>query len=62
MDLFIQYALGAAHYVTTRLTELYRELKTRRFSTVIECRYDPEDPRKVISTERVIPLYRHEGS
>lgn len=57
-----QGTLGAAHYVTTNLSELYRELKARRFSTVIECRYDPGDPRKVVSTERVTPLYRHEGS
>jgi len=57
-----QGTLGAAHYVTTNLGELYRELKARRFSTVIECRYDPGDPRKVVSTERVTPLYRHEGS
>ncbi len=57
-----QGTLGAAHYVTTNLSELYRELKARRFSTVIECRYDPSDPRTVVSTERVTPLYRHEGS
>lgn len=57
-----QGTLGASHYVTTNLAELYRDLKSRRFSTVIECRYDPTDPRKVNSTERVTPLYRHEGS
>jgi len=57
-----QGTLGASHYVTTNLPDLYKELKTRRFSTVIECRYDPSDPRKVTSAERVTPLYRHEGT
>lgn len=57
-----QGTLGAAHFVTTNLTELYRELKSRRFSTVIECRYEPSNPRKVISTERVTPVYRHEAT
>jgi predicted XRE-type DNA-binding protein len=57
-----QGTLGASHYVTTNLPDLYKELKTRRFSTVIECRYDPGDPRKVTSAERVTPLYRHEGT
>lgn len=57
-----QGTLGAAHYVTTNLVELYKELKTRRFSVVIECVYDPKDPRKVLSTERVTPLYRHEAN
>lgn len=56
-----QGTLGAAHFVTTNLGELYKELKTRRFSTIIECRYDPKDQRKVLSTENVTPLYRHEG-
>jgi hypothetical protein len=57
-----QGTLGAAHYVTTNLGELYKELKTRRFSTIIECKFDSRDPRKVSSTERVTPLYRHEAS
>jgi hypothetical protein len=54
--------LGAAHYVTTNLAELYKELKTRRFSMVIQCTYDPSDPKKVLSSERVTPLYRHEAN
>jgi len=57
-----QGTLGAAHHVAEHLADLYRELKTRRFSTVIECHYDPKDQRKVLSTERVTPLYRHEGT
>jgi hypothetical protein len=57
-----QGTLGAAHYVATNLGELYKDLKSRRFSTVVLCRYDPKDPRKVVSTERVSPLYRHDGA
>lgn len=57
-----QGTLGAAHYVATNLGELYKDLKNRRFSTVVLCRYDPKDPRKVVSTERVAPLYRHDGA
>jgi predicted transcriptional regulator len=54
--------LGAACYVVDNLPALYRELKTRRFSTVIECQFDPDNPLKMTSVERVTPLYRHEGS
>jgi hypothetical protein len=57
-----QGTLGAAHYVATNLGELYKDLKSRRFSTVVLCRYDSKDPRKVVSTERVAPLYRHDGA
>lgn len=56
-----QGTLGAAHFVTTNLSDLYKEVKTRRFSAIIECKFDPKEQRKVISTERVTPLYRHEG-
>jgi hypothetical protein len=57
-----QGTLGAAHYVANNLPELYKDLKNRRFSTVILCHYDTADPRKVISTERVTPLYRPDGA
>jgi DNA-binding phage protein len=52
-----QGTLGAAHYVAANLADLYRELKTRRFSTIIECTFDESDPRKILSAERVTPLY-----
>ncbi|MEV6527713.1 helix-turn-helix transcriptional regulator [Longispora sp. NPDC051575] len=57
-----QGTLGAAHWVADNITELYRELKARRFSTVISCRFDPKDKRKILATERVTPLYKHEGN
>lgn len=53
--------LGAARYVVDNLPELWRELKSRRFSVLVACRYDP-DTRKITSTEPLTPLHRHEGS
>jgi hypothetical protein len=52
---------GAAHYIDNNLAELYRETKTRRFSTIVSCEFDPET-RRVTSSSRVCPLYRHDGS
>ncbi|SBW21053.1 hypothetical protein FDG2_1877 [Candidatus Protofrankia californiensis] len=51
---------GAAHYVENNLPELFRETRTRRFSTLIACRFDP-DSHQIISSERIAPIYRHEG-
>ncbi|GAB2626311.1 hypothetical protein GCM10027087_81310 [Paractinoplanes abujensis] len=56
-----QGTLGTARYVADNLPELHRELKTRRFSTVILCRYSENDRLQITSTERVTPLFRHEG-
>ena len=53
--------LGAAHYIADNLTELHRELKTRRFSVLISCQFDPADRKKIVSTDRLTPLYRHDG-
>jgi hypothetical protein len=44
-------------YLEGHLEELYGEVRTGRFSTIIGCRYDP-DSRQVLSSERVTPLYR----
>ena len=54
--------LGAATFVADNIADLHRELKTRRFSVLISCRFDPKDRRKILATERLTPLYRHEGS
>jgi predicted XRE-type DNA-binding protein len=54
--------LGAATYVADNLAELYRELKARRFSAVIKCGFEPGNQLNIVSTERVTPLYRHEGT
>lgn len=55
-----QGTLGAAHYLAEHLSELYREIKTKRFSLVVECHFDPAEKQKILSVERVSPLYRHE--
>jgi hypothetical protein len=54
--------LGAAQYIADNLAELHRELKTRRFSVLISCQFDPADRKKIVSTDRLTPLYRHDGS
>jgi len=54
--------LGAAHFVADNITDLYREVKTRRFSVLISCRYDSRDRKKILATDRLTPVYRHEGT
>nr|WP_254594724.1 sigma factor-like helix-turn-helix DNA-binding protein [Streptomyces sp. 8P21H-1] len=53
-------ANGVVHFLENNLAELYREVRTRRFSTLISCRYDPTTL-EVLESRRVTPLYRHEG-
>ena len=48
-------------YGPNRPYVLYRELKTRRFSVLISCQFDPADRKKILSTARLTPLYRHDG-
>jgi hypothetical protein len=48
---------GAAHYLEGHLEELYGEVRTGRFSTIVACKFDP-GTRQVTSSERVTPLYR----
>ncbi len=48
--------LGAAHHLTNNVDELYQEVKNRRWSALIACRYHP-DTRVIESTERVTPVY-----
>lgn len=48
---------GVVAYLEDNLEELYREVKTRRFSTLIRAVYDPAS-QTVTSTERVSPIYR----
>ncbi|MGI5427928.1 sigma factor-like helix-turn-helix DNA-binding protein [Streptomyces sp. CA-179760] len=53
-------ANGVVHYLENNLAELYREVRTKRFSTLIACRYNPETL-EVLESRRVTPLYRHES-
>jgi hypothetical protein len=54
-------APGVIHYLERNLAEVYREVKTKRFSTLIRCEFDPET-HEITSSERVTPFYRHEGN
>jgi hypothetical protein len=51
---------GVVHYLRQHLPDLYRELRTRRFSTLIRCDFDP-DSRAVLRSERLTPIYRPDG-
>lgn len=53
-------AAGVVHYLGNELATLYREVRNRRFSTLIQCSYDPET-HTIISSERITPVYKHEG-
>ncbi|MFJ8350493.1 sigma factor-like helix-turn-helix DNA-binding protein [Streptomyces sp. NPDC094153] len=53
-------ANGVVHFLEHNLAELYREVRTKRFSTLISCRYNPETL-EILESRRVTPLYRHEG-
>lgn len=53
--------LAAAHFVADNIVELHRDLKNRRFSTVIACEYDPKDRKKILSTKPLTPIYRPES-
>lgn len=53
-------ANGVVHFLEHNLAELYREVRTTRFSTLISCRYNP-DTLEVTGSRRVTPLYRHEA-
>lgn len=48
--------LGAAHFLADHTEKFYSEVKNRRWSTLIECLYDP-DTRKITSTSHLTPIY-----
>ncbi|MFF9575178.1 sigma factor-like helix-turn-helix DNA-binding protein [Streptomyces rubiginosohelvolus] len=52
-------ANGVVHFLENNLAELYRTVRTRRFSTLISCKYNPKTL-EVLESERVTPLYQHE--
>jgi hypothetical protein len=47
---------GVVHWLQSHLGHVYREVRQRRFSTVISCRLDPTT-RAVIQSDRVSPVY-----
>jgi hypothetical protein len=54
--------LGAAVYVVDNLVELYKELKSRRFSTIVKCSFEAGNQLNILTAERVTPLYRPEAA
>ncbi len=52
---------GVIRYLGRELPELYRQVGTYRFSTVIACVFDLVT-RSILSSRRVTPLYLHEGA
>jgi predicted transcriptional regulator len=59
-----QGSLGAAKYVADNLLTLYREMRTRRFSTIVSCAYDPDAKTHpdVANMRLETPCYRHDAS
>lgn len=51
---------GVVHYLHQQMAELYREVRTKRFSTLVGCQFD-RDSLEVLTSERLTPLYRPEG-
>lgn len=49
---------GVIHYLDQHLAEVYREVKTKRFSALIQCEFDA-DSRRVSSCNLLTPLYVH---
>ncbi|WP_234336391.1 sigma-70 family RNA polymerase sigma factor [Streptomyces sp. NRRL S-920] len=52
---------GVVHWLNKELANVHRELKARRFSTLISSRFDPETL-EIVASERITPFYRPEGA
>jgi len=52
-------ALGVVHYLEHHLADLYSEVKTKRFSTLISCDFDPTTL-KIAASDLLTPIYRPE--
>lgn len=52
--------LGATQFLEDHLEELYREVKTKRFSLLVACKYDTRS-RTIKSVDAATPVYRPEG-
>lgn len=52
---------GVVHWLNNELANVHRELKARRFSTLISSRFDPETL-EIVESERITPFYRPEGA
>ncbi len=54
-------AAGVIHFLEGHMKDAYKQVRNRRFSTLIHCRFDPAS-NKVIESERVTPYYRPEAA
>lgn len=52
---------GVVRYLDQHLTEVYRDVRTKRFSALFGCEFDPET-RKVLSSSLLTDLYIHGAS
>jgi hypothetical protein len=52
---------GVIHYLTRELADLYEQVGTRRFSTLIASEFDPAT-RTITSSRRITHLYLHEDA
>ncbi|OEJ22656.1 hypothetical protein BGK67_33915 [Streptomyces subrutilus] len=52
---------GVVHWLNQQLATVHRELKARRFSTLISSRFDPETL-ETVASEQITPFYRPEGA
>ncbi|WP_432095668.1 sigma-70 family RNA polymerase sigma factor [Streptomyces sp. bgisy100] len=52
---------GVVHWLTKELANVHRELKARRFSTLISSQFNPETL-EITESERITPFYRPEGA
>ncbi|MER6503940.1 sigma-70 family RNA polymerase sigma factor [Streptomyces sp. NPDC001455] len=52
---------GVVHWLDKELANVHRELKAKRFSTLISSRFDPETL-EIVESERLTPFYRPEGA
>ncbi|WP_435059535.1 sigma-70 family RNA polymerase sigma factor [Streptomyces sp. bgisy060] len=52
---------GVVHWLSKELADVHRELKAKRFSTLISSTYDPTTL-EITSSQRLTPFYRPEGA
>ncbi|MGW3200083.1 sigma-70 family RNA polymerase sigma factor [Streptomyces sp. NPDC001118] len=52
---------GVVHWLNHELANVHRELKAKRFSTLISSTFDP-DTLEITSSKRITPFYRPEGA
>ncbi|MBJ6613957.1 sigma-70 family RNA polymerase sigma factor [Streptomyces sp. I4(2020)] len=52
---------GVVHWLNKELANVHRELKAKRFSTLISSRFDSKTL-EIVDSERITPFYRPEGA